>query len=113
MDLVQRIMDGEGTEEEHSALVETLERNVLHPRVCDLIYYPENEGYDRELTTDQVIEPPSHTGRSHSDRTGHPHPVAGYRNPRSGFRQAESLRDSRRSQRSWLHPVAEPPASRA
>ncbi|MFD9567074.1 bacteriocin immunity protein [Streptomyces sp. NPDC059994] len=56
VDLVQRIMDGEGTEEEHSALVETLERNVLHPRVCDLIYYPENEGYDRELTAGQIVE---------------------------------------------------------
>ncbi|MFK8910786.1 bacteriocin immunity protein [Streptomyces sp. YS-3] len=56
VDLVQRIMDGEGTEEEHSALVETLERNVLHPRVSDLIYYPENEGYERELTATQVVE---------------------------------------------------------
>ncbi|MFD9565805.1 bacteriocin immunity protein [Streptomyces sp. NPDC059994] len=56
VDLVQRIMDGEGTEDEHDALVETLERNVPHPRVSDLIYYPGNEGYDRELTAHQVVE---------------------------------------------------------
>lgn len=53
--LVQCIMDGEGTEEEHDALAETLERNVLHPRVLDLIYYPENKGHG-ELTAEQVVE---------------------------------------------------------
>ncbi|MEU6987346.1 bacteriocin immunity protein [Streptomyces sp. NPDC046324] len=50
--LVERIMEGEGSEEEHDALIAELKRNVRHPRVTDLIYYPENG----EPTAEQVVD---------------------------------------------------------
>ncbi|MET9802197.1 bacteriocin immunity protein [Streptomyces sp. NPDC006368] len=37
--LVERIMAGEGTEEEHDQLVQLLQKNVPHPRVVGLIYH--------------------------------------------------------------------------
>lgn len=49
--LVERIMVGEGSEEEHDALIQELAENVRHPRVTDLIYYSEPE-----LTAEQVVD---------------------------------------------------------
>ncbi|MEV0262609.1 bacteriocin immunity protein [Streptomyces sp. NPDC050617] len=49
--LVERIMAGEGSESEHDALVRTLEENVPHPRVLGLIYYS-----DPALTAEQVVD---------------------------------------------------------
>lgn len=49
--LVQRIMDGADSEEEHDELIELLEKSVLHPRVLDLIYHPE-----REPTAGEVVD---------------------------------------------------------
>ncbi|MFI1539830.1 bacteriocin immunity protein [Streptomyces anandii] len=55
--LVDRIMSGEGTEEEHAKLVRRLERNVPHPRVSDLIYWPRHAGFDKDgLTAEEVVE---------------------------------------------------------
>ncbi|WP_282703615.1 bacteriocin immunity protein [Streptomyces sp. CC219B] len=55
--LVERIQSGEGTEEEQAELRRTLERNVLHPRVTDLIYWPRQEGYDRDdLTAEEIVD---------------------------------------------------------
>lgn len=41
IELVERIMAGEGTESEHDELVRLLEANVPHPRVVNLIYHSE------------------------------------------------------------------------
>ncbi|MFI1968094.1 hypothetical protein BLA24_21155 [Streptomyces cinnamoneus] len=50
--LVERIMAGEGeTEAEHDELVHTLERNVIHPAVTDLIYHTRPE-----LTAEEVVD---------------------------------------------------------
>ncbi|MBT1187410.1 hypothetical protein HET69_26280 [Streptomyces sp. CJ_13] len=49
--LVERIMAGEGTEEEHDALVQLLENNVRHPAVTDLIYY-----HQPKLSASQVVD---------------------------------------------------------
>ncbi|MGW3957747.1 bacteriocin immunity protein [Streptomyces sp. NPDC004752] len=55
--LVEGILTGEGTEEEQAELGRTLERNVPHPRVVDLIYYPRQEGFDQDdLTAEQVVD---------------------------------------------------------
>ncbi|MYU09282.1 hypothetical protein GTZ78_00860 [Streptomyces sp. SID8361] len=51
INLVERIMAGEGTESEHDGLVSLLERNVPHPRVLDLIYYS-----DPPLTAEEVVD---------------------------------------------------------
>ncbi|GAA0971701.1 MULTISPECIES: bacteriocin immunity protein [Streptomyces violaceusniger group] len=51
IDLVERIMAGEGTESEHDSLVTLLERNVPHPRVLGLIYYS-----DPPLTAEEVVD---------------------------------------------------------
>ncbi|GAA1719364.1 bacteriocin immunity protein [Streptomyces yatensis] len=53
VDLVTRIMAGEGTEKKHDELVLKL-RHVPHPRVLDLIYYsdpplPPTEVVDKAL----------------------------------------------------------------
>ncbi|MEU9233585.1 bacteriocin immunity protein [Streptomyces subrutilus] len=49
--LVERIMAGEGTEEEHDALVQALEENVPHPAVTDLIYY-----HTPKLSAPEVVD---------------------------------------------------------
>jgi hypothetical protein len=52
IELVQRIIDGEGDEDQHLALVLKLEENVLHPRVTDLIY---REGLPAEQVVDKAL----------------------------------------------------------
>jgi hypothetical protein len=55
--LVERILSGEGTEEEQAELRRTLERNVPHPGVINLIYWPRHEGFDRdELTPEEIVD---------------------------------------------------------
>ncbi|MEW2032723.1 bacteriocin immunity protein [Streptomyces roseifaciens] len=49
--LVERVMAGEGTEREHDGLVDLLEESVRHPRVLDLIYYS-----DPPLTAEEVVD---------------------------------------------------------
>jgi hypothetical protein len=51
--VVRRIMDAEGTEAELDGLLALVERNVPHPAVTDLIFYPPN-GVD--LSAEQVVE---------------------------------------------------------
>jgi hypothetical protein len=51
VELVRRIMNAEGTEDEIDAWQDLLERNVLDPNVSDLIFYP-----DREMTAEEIVE---------------------------------------------------------
>ncbi|MFL9684741.1 bacteriocin immunity protein [Streptomyces sp. KL110A] len=50
--LVEEVMNFEGSEEEEDLLVEKLKRNVLYPRVMDLIFHPEHG----EPTAEQVVD---------------------------------------------------------
>jgi Colicin immunity protein / pyocin immunity protein len=54
--LVTYLMAGQGTEEEQDAALRTLQSHVPHPRVSDLIFWPSHEGFDHELTPDEVVE---------------------------------------------------------
>lgn len=54
--LVTYLMSGEGTESEQVAALRELESRVPHPRVSDLIFWPQHEGFDRELTPDEVVD---------------------------------------------------------
>lgn len=49
--LVEKIMAADCSETEHEALVELLEKSVLHPRVLDLIYHTKPE-----LTAEEVVD---------------------------------------------------------
>ena len=51
IELVQRIMDADGTEAQLNEMIVVLERNVPHPSVSDLIFYPETE-----LSAEQVVD---------------------------------------------------------
>jgi hypothetical protein len=51
VDLVSKIMNSEGTEEEIHQWVNTLRANVPHPAVSDLIFYPE-----RKLTAEEIVD---------------------------------------------------------
>ncbi|CAN7743057.1 bacteriocin immunity protein [Paenibacillus sp. LjRoot56] len=51
IELVRKIMNVEGSEEEIDNMIEILKSNVPHPEVSDLIYWNENE-----LTAEQVVE---------------------------------------------------------
>jgi len=53
--IVTYLMSGEGTEEDQDAALKALESRVLHPRVSSLIFWPSHEGFDRELTPDEVV----------------------------------------------------------
>ena len=53
--LVTYLISGEGTEEEQDAALKKVKAAVRHPRVADLIYWPRHEGFDRELTPDEVV----------------------------------------------------------
>lgn len=54
--LVRRIQAGDGPEEEIDAALRSLERRVLHPRVSDLIFWPQYAGFDRDLTAEEVVD---------------------------------------------------------
>ncbi|MEU8652285.1 bacteriocin immunity protein [Streptomyces sp. NPDC048737] len=54
--LVRKIMAANGTEEEDDGLVEILEANAPHPRVLNLIYHPDEEGFTDELTAEEVVD---------------------------------------------------------
>lgn len=54
--LVTHLMSAEGTEEGQETALRELESRVPHPRVSSLIFWPEHEGYDRELTPDEVVD---------------------------------------------------------
>lgn len=49
--LVERIMAGEGDQEQHGELIDLLEDNVMHPRVTDLIYHS-----DVELSAEEIVD---------------------------------------------------------
>jgi len=51
--LIERIIDIDGTEEEINEMILELKRNVPHPKVTNLIYYPP-EG--KELTPEEIAE---------------------------------------------------------
>jgi len=52
-ELVRKIMNVEGTEEQIDKMIDILEANVPHPYVSDLIFYPDE---DREQTAEEIIE---------------------------------------------------------
>ena len=54
--LVTYLMSAEGAEDEQDAALKTLESRVLHPRVSNLIFWPNHEGFERELTPDEVVD---------------------------------------------------------
>ena len=49
--LVTKIINAEGTEEELDQYEDLLQRNVPHPEVSDLIFYP-----DSEMTAEEIVE---------------------------------------------------------
>lgn len=51
IELVEKIMKSNGTEEEIDNMIEELERNVPHPEVSDLIFWNEEE-----LTPEQIVD---------------------------------------------------------
>jgi len=51
VELVDKIMQGEGTEEEIDEMINLLEKNVPHPEVSHLIFWPE-----KELTPEEIVE---------------------------------------------------------
>lgn len=53
---VEFLMSAQGTEEEQSEVLRDLESRVLHPRVSDLIFWPQNEGFDHEPTSSEVVD---------------------------------------------------------
>ncbi|MER7700191.1 bacteriocin immunity protein [Streptomyces sp. NPDC096095] len=56
VELVRKIMAEHGTEEEVDGLVEILEASVPHPRVLNLIYHPDMEGFTDDLTAEEVVD---------------------------------------------------------
>lgn len=53
--LTTYLMSGERSEAEQEAALAELQALVPHPRVSDLIYWPSREGFDRELSPDEVV----------------------------------------------------------
>lgn len=51
IELVRKIMNVEGSEEEIDRMIEILKQSVPHPEVSDLIFWNEND-----LTPEQVVE---------------------------------------------------------
>ena len=51
IDLVNKIIECEGSEEEIDEMIEIVKRNVPHPEISDLIYWNEEE-----LTPEQIVD---------------------------------------------------------
>lgn len=54
--LVEFLMSGQGTEEEQADALRDLDGRIMHPRVSDLIFWPQKEGFDHELTAQEVVD---------------------------------------------------------
>jgi hypothetical protein len=54
--IVTFLKSAEGTREEQDAALKELEARVPHPRVSDLIFWPTREGFDRELTPNEIVD---------------------------------------------------------
>lgn len=56
--IVQRILDGEGTEEEQDRLVRLFDESVTHPEASDLIFWPKRypDGSWPEPTADEIVD---------------------------------------------------------
>jgi Colicin immunity protein / pyocin immunity protein len=55
IELVRKIMDAEGSEEEIDVWLDELERNVPHPEVSDLIFWPKKEPVTPEEVVDEAL----------------------------------------------------------
>jgi hypothetical protein len=51
VEIVRKIMDAVGSEEEIDSMIQLLEQSVPHPQVSDLIFWN-----DEELSPEQVVE---------------------------------------------------------
>ncbi|PEM21840.1 bacteriocin immunity protein [Bacillus toyonensis] len=51
INLVSKIVESEGTEEEINEMIEIVKRNVPHPELSDLIYWN-----DEDLTPEQIVD---------------------------------------------------------
>ncbi|MES9690137.1 bacteriocin immunity protein [Bacillus toyonensis] len=51
INLVSKIVESEGTEEEIDEMIEIVKRNVPHPELSDLIYWN-----DEDLTPEQIVD---------------------------------------------------------
>lgn len=51
VDLVTRLYNGEGSEEEAGEWINLLQRNVPHPDISNLIFWPEED-----LTIEEIVE---------------------------------------------------------
>ncbi|MGY1462024.1 bacteriocin immunity protein [Bacillus toyonensis] len=51
INLVNKIVESEGTEEEIDTMIEVVKRNVPHPELSDLIYWN-----DEDLTPEQIVD---------------------------------------------------------
>lgn len=51
IELVKKIINSEGSEEEINNWIDILEQNVPDPEISDLIFYPE-----KEMTPEEIIE---------------------------------------------------------
>jgi hypothetical protein len=49
-------MSAEGMESGQDAALRELEARVPHPRVSSLIFWPNHQGFGRELTPDDVVD---------------------------------------------------------
>lgn len=54
--LVNFLMSGGGTEAEQDKALRDLESRVEHPRISALIFWPQSEGFDHELTAEEVVD---------------------------------------------------------
>ncbi len=51
--IVERIIEAD---ENANYFMEVLEKNVTDPEVSDLIYWPSERGYERELSAEEIVE---------------------------------------------------------
>ena len=52
IELVRKIIECEGTEEEIDNWLQEVKSSVNHPAVSDLIFYPEND----DITPEEIVE---------------------------------------------------------
>lgn len=55
IELVEKIMSAEGTEEEIDSMIETFKKNVPHPYASDLIFWSQNYGLGMDPTAEAIV----------------------------------------------------------
>ena len=56
IELVSKILDTNYSEEDRVKFLNLFEQNVPHPQASDLIFWPDHQGFEDDLTIKEIVD---------------------------------------------------------